>query len=531
MLGTFSNLKELEITFDGDYGIGTASEACYPDFIDAFTTNGFKNLVNLKIAIDSNSVSATVIYTLIDAISKHSLLLEYLDLPYEIIKRRIAIVQAAIFGNTWPSLKFIPQHLLQLQPFGSLAMRYAILDGLSPESLQFPKLDTLIFRECASVEVARDGLILPEDMSQIKHLTIIGRALRNPFLNADNNTTKFSNLETLDISGLEYPDCPVLPVVPMDVFLPLKTEFDNRTKICKEKFISAIPSVQSLKLGLTSISFDMTLDKIFEQLKTLEIIGRNPLSWYNAKEAFCEQSAAFDLQNAQQQIRDGGELRFSFFHEHSDELDSSDENLEEDTLECIQNSVALLQNKDLRKNLVHLKVGNWLAYDWSYIIEDGIAEVNEMLDEMYDDYHEEDDDNDNDEDEDEVSITMKILNRTSNVWASILSEYKRLKHFEIRNFDDVIEAECIIDMIRKISVNPPPNLSSIIVRGEQEGKNLLKRISLLRQQKTIENWLPLLSNRLIPVKPLKIVYTIDETSLTETLTTFNIKRWGFHVHS
>ena len=534
MLGSFSNLKELDIKCDF---MEVGSEGFYLDFIDAFTINGFRGLVNLNIQIGMNQISENMIFNLIDTISKHCLLLENLILPYKIIKRRKSIVQAAIFGTTWPNLKTIPQHLLQLQSFGHEALRYAILDGLSVGSLQFPQLDTLVFRECASVDVARAGLVLPEDMSHIKHLTIIGRALRNPFLMSENNTpTRFSGLETLDLSGLEFPECPLNntpEVIPTAEFTLLKTEFDNRTRHCKRKLISSIPSVQlqSLKLGLTSFTCDGDgdsivggLDEILKQLKSLEIIGRNPMSWYESKEAFCEQSALFQLQNGLHQLRDGGELKF--FHEHSYDEDPSDDFLEEeDNVTCIQRCLALLQKEYLRNNLLHLKVGRWLEIDWSFIIDNGgIFEVNDMLKMLYDDEDDDDndsDDDDKDEDDDENKIKKKIFSRTAEVWAKTLSYYKRLKHFEMRNFD-IMEGG-VIDLIEKIALDPPLKLSTIIVRGDRNGRNQISQISR-RQQKTIDCWIK--PKRIIPIVPLDIVYINDETSLKETLTTLNIKRWG-----
>jgi len=538
MLGSFSNLKELDIKCEY---MEVGSEGFYLDFIDAFNINGFRGLVNLNIQIGMNQVSENMIFNLIEAISKHCLLLKNLILPFEIIKRRKAIVQAAIFGNTWPNLKSIPQHLLQLQSLGgNQAMRYAILDGLSAGSLQFPQLDTLVLRECASVDVARAGLVLPEDMSHIKHLTIIGRALRNPFLMSENNTpTRFSGLETLDLSGLEFPECPrnnTPEVIPLAEFEVLKTEFDNRTRQCKRKLISSIPSaqLQSLKLGLTSFTCDGDsivggLDEILQQLKTLEIIGRNPMSWYESKEAFCEQSAPFQLQNWLHQLRDGGELKFCSLHdEHSYNEDSSDDFLEEeDNVTCIQYCLALLQRDYLRNNLLHLKVGRLLEIDWSCVIEyGGIEEVNHLLKELYDDEDDDDiesddDDKDEDEDDDENKIKKKIFSRTAEVWAKTLSYYKRLKHFEMRNLD-IMEAG-LIDMIEKIALDPPPKLSTIIVRGAHNGRNQISQISR-RQQKTIDSWLK--PKRVIPIAPLDIVYINDETLLKETLATLNVKRWG-----
>ena len=525
MLGTFSNLKELDIICDE-----VSNEAFYLDFTDAFITNGFKNLISLKVNISLNNISDDMIFNFIDAVSEHSLLLEYLSLPFSIMKRKRATVQAAFFGNTWPNLRFIPQHLLQLQVFGNPAMRYAILDGLSPGSLQFLKLDTLLFRECVSVEGARAGLILPQDMSQIKHLTIIGRALRNPFLNADNKLHTFSGLETLDISGLEFPKCPDnIPPIPIEEFQPLQTEFNNRTKFCKEKLISAVSSaqLQSLKLGFTSI--DIELGKIIEPLKSLEIIGRNPISWYESNEALCEQNVAFKLNNGLQKLRDGGELWFSQLQD-SFETDPTDESLEEDDkLVCIEICATFLQNNIyLKKNLEHLKISvSWLAIDWDYIIWGGIDEVNEVLMQLYDLVYEDEDgkeEDDKDEEEDEAIIKMKISNRVSEFWMNTLSHYKKLQHFELKNFDDTIEADSFNNLIQKVAFNPPPNLSSLIVSGEHGGRNLLNQILLRRKQKTIENWLK--PNRVIPVKPLKIVYTSNETSLTETLVKLDIKRWG-----
>ena len=534
MLGSFSNLKELDIKCDYmEVGI----EGFYLDFIDAFTINGFRGLVNLNIQIGMNQVSENMIFNLIEAISKHCLLLKNLILPFEIIKRRKAIVQAAIFGNTWPNLKSIPQHLLQLQSLGgNEVMRYAILDGLSAGSLQFPQLDTLVLRECASIDVARAGLVLPEDMSHIKHLTIIGRALRNPFLMmSENNNTRFSGLEVLDLSGLEFPDCPRISpeVIPHAEFMLLKTEFDDRTRHCKRKLISSIPSaqLQSLKLGLTSFTSDGDsivggLDEILKQLKSLEIIGRNPMSWYESQEAFCEQTVPFQLQNGLHQLRDGGELKF--FHEDSYDEDPSDDFLqEEDNVTCIQYCLALLQKEYLRNNLLHLKVGRLLEIDWSFIIDyGGIEEVNHVLKELYDDEDDgdnesDDDDKNEDEDDDENKIKKKIFSRTAEVWAKTLSYYKRLKHFEMRNFD-ITEAG-VIEMIDKIALDPPPKLSTVIVRGERNGRNQISQMSR-RQQKTIDCWIK--PKRIIPIAPLDIVYINDETSLKETLATLNIKRWG-----
>lgn len=538
MLGSFSNLKELDIKCDY---MEVGSDGFYLDFIDAFTINGFRGLVNLNIQIGINQVSENMIFNLIEAISKHCLLLKSLILPFEIIKRRKATVQAAIFGNTWPNLKSIPQHLLQLQSLeGNQAMRYAILDGLSAGSLQFPQLDTLVLRECASVDVARAGLVLPEDMSHIKHLTIIGRALRNPFLMSENNNTRFNGLVTLNLSGLEFPECPrnnTPEVIPHAEFMLLQTEFDDRTRHCKRKLISSIPSaqLQSLKLGLTSFSLTLDgdsivggLDEILKQLKSLEIIGRNPMSWYESKEAFCEQSVPFQLQNGLHQLRDGGELKF-FQEDSYDDEDPSDEFLqEEDNFTCIQYCLALLQKECLRNNLLHLKVGRFLEIDWSDIIDyGGIEEVNHILKELYDDEDDDDnesddDDKDEDEDDDENKIKKKIFSRTAEVWAKTLSYYKRLKHFEMRNFD--ITETGVINMIDKIALDPPPKLSTVILRGgERNGRNQISQMSR-RKQKTIDCWIK--PKRIIPIAPLDIVYINDETSLKETLTTLNIKRWG-----
>lgn len=254
--GVFTKLKELVITFlpykFSEIDATIMRTSFVNDFVYTLKSNGFSQLQKLEFVFQLYLLSDKTIQILIDSISRHCLLLEYLRLPLKDIGAKKLQVQTAIFQNNWPKLRMIDQHFLQVDEEDNHVLRNIILNALS--SQKFPSLDRLVFRECSTNEIARVSLVLPESMDQIKHLTIIGRALRNPLLNSntDKNRTKFCGLVELDISSLEFSSSPYYGGQNINNNNSLFTE---RTELCHKKLCSSISlsKIKTLKLGYSML--------------------------------------------------------------------------------------------------------------------------------------------------------------------------------------------------------------------------------------------------------------------------------------
>lgn len=540
MIGSFSNLIELNIGFSD-----ANSNLFFDDIIDAIKINGFQHLVKFTSNISLNNLNEHLIFSFIDSISKHCLHLQYLILPFSCVKRKKGVVQAAFFGNSWPSLKTIPQYLLQVPTLlnGYSAIRYAILESIGRGSAQFPSLKELFFIECSSTSIALQGLCLARDMSHIKELCIAGRALRNPFLNVNLNESRFSGVEILDISALEFPKCPAnvpLPVHAIPLmhdnleYEELKSVYETNTKNCKKILLSTISNapIESLKLGLPSISSDivdlLSAKGHLKLLKKLEIIGRNSNNWYHENEIFCEQTLPFVIPNSIQQLRDGGRILFGSYFEGSCHHDEEEYLFGDDVTNCIRYSLDLLQNSFLRANLKCLVLGGWLEMEAENILD---------LNEIFRDYSDEENDDNNDDEkdekdeedeedkenkedeEDEEDIDDEIIFKE---WAQTFRYLKNLDTLDLK-LEDSYTANTIIE---RIIEQPPQRLTTIRVHASNETRaSLYLLLSPKKRQRTIDHWFPL--KRAVPIVPLKLVYVSDANPLlADTIIKFDIKRFS-----
>lgn len=389
-------------------------------------------------------------------------------------------------------------------------VRYAIRSGLSSSSTQFPSFDRLVFTECASMHLARNGgLCLPEgDMSQIKYLTFIGRALRNPFLNCNHNlSTTFSGLIDLDMSALEFPlvynDNTMLFEAPhlMEQWM----DFKFRSLLCEDRLLASIDSSQiiSMKMGFLQTECEM-LDRMLaessclDNLKSLNIIGINNLEFYQKHMAFREINNMFEEGHTSEQIlKLGGQLHFGSPHGYYEficEHHAMDlEEKEKCSLACLE----LLKYPKLRATLEHLKLGNFVDIEEEWWRDDEDKIIVDTNDSELSD------------------LGYKYI-----LWAKSLSNCKKLICLDMTTFD----SKAVNIIVKHIVDNPPLNLSTIKIMAPPRLKDSLFT-SLQNRQKTIDHWFKPRTS--IAQKPLTFVYTSFKNPLiSENVYKEDIKRWS-----
>ena len=401
-------------------------------------------------------------------------------------------------------------------------IRYAARSGLSSNSTQFPSLDRLIFTESASLHLARyGGLCLPHgDMSQIKSLTLIGRVLRNPFLNCDQNIfcTTFSGLIDLDISALEFPEGPYVQAINE---YHEHDEFATRTAICIERLLASIyfSQIQSMKMGFLQVTSKIVhrmLDmSSLDKLKSLNIIGVNNSEFYNENMAFREIDTDKEHKEygmwPSQILKLGGNLYLNYPSKYCDICEVHCMSFSDDQ-DCSIGCLELLKHPKLRASLEHLQLGCYVDIRKEEIEEYWCGDEDKN----------EDDDVNDDEEEGVTKVTdgHDYLDYTYIRWANSLSYYKKLISLHIKCF----RTEAVNIVVKHIVDNPPPNLSIITIMTTPDLKDSLFT-NLHHKQKTIDHWFKPRNN--FVRKMMAFVYTnYNNPLISENVYREEVKRWS-----
>jgi len=386
-----------------------------------------------------------------------------------------------------------------------------------------------VFNECPSIQIAQQGLVLPENMDQIKYLTLIGRILRNPFFGGVQ--TNLNGLIELDISALEIPTCLDIHDINTflgELYLVQWEEFRLRTIICKNRLQSSISSsnIQKLKLGYLSMRFNHIVEVLLDEtscldnLKTLQLVGINNISFYDKHMAFGGKSNLNDEVlsiNPGVMLKNGGRL---FLGSPIDYFTTCAVHVmdEADKYECSLTTFELLKHDKLRASLEELKLGSFIDIEHDKDDDSDDDNNNNNTNNNSNNNNNNHNDNDNNEKDDNENFFYNGDYNYS-LWSKVLSSYKTLKSIEMECF----RSKAINLIVEHVTDNPPLHLSSFTVKAPYSLKSHLYT-NIKNRQKTIDNWFK--PNKSIIQKGLTFVYTnYHNPSLSENIYQKEVKRW------
>ena len=222
MTNAFSNLEHLNLNFANNHM--NAVSAFWYDFLELLPT--LKKLKSLVFKNDDDTFFAGGrLEKLLESMSQLPMLENFSVgfLPHvECRMKWSASVVRTFLRLKWPSLKKLLTHQVTFKAPVSALDRRLLADAFA--NGHFPCVTSMEIGEFLGGDLYS---CLPEDVSQIKHLTIQGRILRSPLLNftipMENfdiqtlsggggtiTASKFSGLTCLDLSGLHVSD--VMPL-------------------------------------------------------------------------------------------------------------------------------------------------------------------------------------------------------------------------------------------------------------------------------------------------------------------------------
>jgi len=176
---------------------------------DCFSGGQLRSLTSITLRIELlEEAPASELRALIAAMAVGCPLLQNFNLGFHYQYLEVGTLQQmqiAVFENSWPSLRILPQEFLEA-PSGVdfVAFRKNMKESFTPGHLRFPSFTELIIGESKTVSYARSAFAyFPETLAQFTKLQPTGRALRNPLLNSEKSMKGLLPcLESLDVSSL-----------------------------------------------------------------------------------------------------------------------------------------------------------------------------------------------------------------------------------------------------------------------------------------------------------------------------------------
>jgi len=216
MTKTFSNLEHLHLNITNNHM--NAVSAFFYDFLDGLPTLTKLKSFDLENDNDPHFFAEGRRERILESMSQLPMLESFSFLSlFECRASWPASVVGTFLRLKWPSLKKLQTHQITFKAPVFALDRLLLADAFA--NGHFPCVDSMEIGEFLGGDLYS---CLPEDVSQIKHLTIQGRILRSPLLNFTNipignfqsisggggtiTTSKFSGLTSLDLSGLHVSD-------------------------------------------------------------------------------------------------------------------------------------------------------------------------------------------------------------------------------------------------------------------------------------------------------------------------------------